>query len=109
MRLVTRLRDRLQPFLFGDVLGDHLAHVFKMIAARIQHPEARQRPRYEMVMQCLIAAQRSQRQFPFAEGEKERMPLRMPELANCHYPIGDRKTVVACHRCYLRNETASEP
>src|SRR5258708_3886099 len=101
MRLVTRLRDRLQSFLFRDVLGNHLAHILEMIAARIEHPEARQRPRDEMVMQCLIAAQRPQRQFPFAKGEKKRMLLRVPALADCQYPIGDRKTVVACHCCYL--------
>src|SRR5271156_869711 len=110
MGFVAWLRDRLQPFLFGDVLGDHLAHVFEMIAARIEHPEARQRPRHEMVMQCLITAQRPQRQFPFAKGEKERMPLRMPALADCQDSIGDRSEItVACHTCYLHQKTPERP
>ena len=42
MRLVTRLGDRLQSFFLGDVLGDHFAHFFEMIAARVEQSEARQ-------------------------------------------------------------------
>src|SRR3974377_1381206 len=101
MRLVTRLRDRLESLLLGDVLGDPLAHLFVMIAARIEHPEARQRSRDEMVVQCLVAARRPKRQFPFAKSKKERMPLGVPTLADCRYAIGDRKIAIACHCRYL--------
>ena len=72
-----------------------------MIAARIEHSEAGQCPRHEMVVKRLIAAERFQRQFAFAKGEEERMPFGMPALANCQDPIGDRKIAVACHCRYL--------
>src|SRR5438067_10761517 len=107
MRLVTRLRDRLQPFLFGDVLGDHLAHVFKMVAPRIEHPEARQRPRHEMVMQCLIAAQRSQRQFPSPKARKNgcRFVCQSSRIANIRSVMG--RPSLRAIATTSRNETAS--
>ena len=90
MRLVTRLGDRLQSFFLGDVLGDHLAHFFEMIAARIEQSEARQGSRDEMIVQRLIAAQGFERQLAFAEGEEERMPLGVPAIADRQDPLGDR-------------------
>src|SRR5262249_14707181 len=89
MRRMARARDRLEPFLFGDVFCDRLTDVLVRDRSRVEDAKARQRLLHELAVQGHVHAERPQGQLTVAKSLEKWMPLGMPALADCHNLIND--------------------
>jgi hypothetical protein len=90
VRNVPLAWDRLQAFLFGEILHEHLADVLVREIAREEDAEARERALHELPVHRHVDAERAQRQLAFPERAEERVILGVPALP-------DREDVVDDH------------
>src|SRR5262249_8136690 len=82
MGLVSELRDSLEPFFLGEILGHHLAHVLKVVEAGVKQAKTSYCVTDEVVMQPLIAPESLECQLALSEGAEKRMALSVPAIAN---------------------------